>query len=111
MCLAIPLKVVAMEGSHALCEGRDGIERIDTLLTGPLAPGQWVLSFLGAAREVIEPERAAQILDAVAALSALLAGEGDATALVDAHFSDLVGREPQLPDFLKPATRTEVPTT
>ena len=59
MCLALPMKVIRMEGTTALCEGRNGVERLDTLLTGPLQDGQWVLAFLGAAREVIDAGRAA----------------------------------------------------
>ena len=109
MCLAMPMQVIRMEGTlggtTALCQGRDGVERIDTMLTGPLSPGQWILSFLGAAREVIDAERAAQVGDALAALQSILDGQGsvDAAALIDSHFSDLVGREPQLPAFLRPA--------
>lgn len=92
-----------MDGAHALCAGPAGPERIDTLLTGPLAAGQWVLCFLGAAREIVDAERAAQIGAALAALQAIAAGTDDCAALVDRHFADLVGREPQLPDFLRPA--------
>src|SRR3989338_992856 len=108
MCLALPMQVIEMEGglggTTALCRGRDGVERVDTLLTGPLQPGQWILSFLGAAREVIDAGRAAQVGDALAALQSILDGQGgtDAIALIDSHFFDLVGREPQLPALLRP---------
>jgi hydrogenase expression/formation protein HypC len=40
---------------------------MDTMLTGPLEPGQWILGFLGAAREVIDAERAAQVEEALVA--------------------------------------------
>lgn len=103
MCLAIPLQVIRMEGTTALCQGRNGVERMDTMLTGPLESGQWVLGFLGAAREVIDAERASQVEDALIALEAILHGEGSNEALVQAGFADLVDREPQLPDFLRPA--------
>lgn len=109
MCLALPMQVIRMEGgpgsTAALCRGRDGVERIDTLLTGPLQAGQWILCFLGAAREVVDAERAAQVGEALAALQSILDGQGgaDGMALIDSHFSDLVGREPQLPAFLRPA--------
>lgn len=98
-----------MEGTFALCEGRNGRERVDTLLSGPLEPGQWVLCFLGAVREVIDAERAAQIGAALAGLEAIVAGAGAGVdqasmdALIGRHFSDLVDRQPQLPDFLRPA--------
>ena len=36
MCLALPMQVIRMEGTTALCESRNGIERMDTMLTGPL---------------------------------------------------------------------------
>lgn len=98
-----------MEGTFALCEGRNGRERVDTLLSGPLEPGQWVLCFLGAVREVIDAERAAQIGAALAGLESILAGtsagadQASIDALIGSHFSDLVDRQPQLPDFLRPA--------
>lgn len=98
-----------MEGTFALCEGRNGRERMDTLLTGPLEPGQWVLCFLGAVREEIDAERAAQVGAALAGLELLLsatsagAGQTSIDVLISSHFSDLVNREPQLPDFLRPA--------
>jgi hydrogenase expression/formation protein HypC len=101
MCLGIPMQVVSAEGHTALCQGRNGVERIDTLMTGPLEPGQWVLTSLGAAREIIDEARAAQVESALDALSAVLSGEGDVNALIDHHFADLVNREPQLPDFLR----------
>lgn len=102
MCLAIPLQVIRMEGSTALCQGRNGVERIDTLITGKLEPGQWILSFLGAAREVIDAERAAQVEDALTALESILHGNGSIEALIHAGFADLIEREPQLPEFLRP---------
>jgi hydrogenase expression/formation protein HypC len=104
MCLAIPMQVLRMEGTAAVCIGRNGESHLDTLLTGPLAPGQWVLGFLGAARELIDEEQARRISAALDALEGLLAG--DAVDL-DAHFSDLTGREPQLPAFLQGAVPHE----
>jgi hydrogenase expression/formation protein HypC len=97
MCIAIPMQVLRMEGQLALCAGRNGESYLDTLLTGPLDAGQWVLGFLGTAREVVSEAQARQVSDALAALEAVLSGE---TADLDRHFSDLAGREPQLPDFL-----------
>lgn len=108
MCLGIPMQVITAEGHGAVCRGRNGLERIDTLRTGPLEPGQWVLCALGAAREVIDELRAAQIESALDALSTVLSGEGgDINALIDHHFADLVNREPQLPEFLRPKMEME----
>ncbi len=106
MCLSVPMQVLEMEGVFAICEGRVGRERIDTTLTGPLVAGQWVLTFLGAAREIIDAERAAQVSGALNALESILASDGSqgsVDALMNTHFADLVNREPQLPEFLRPA--------
>lgn len=99
MCVGIPMQVVHGDAGRALCRARDGSEAwIDLLLTGAQPPGTWLLTFLGAAREVLDGERAAQIGAAVDALGELLAGR---TADVDAAFADLIERGPQLPDFLR----------
>lgn len=98
MCLAIPMQVLRMEGTAAVCHGRNGEARLDTLLTGPLMAGQWVLGFLGAAREVVDEEQARRICEALDALEGLLSGNA---VDLDAHFSDLIGREPTLPAHLQ----------
>lgn len=97
MCLGIPVQVIESGEHFARCLGRDGAEvRIDLALVGPQPPGTWLLTFLEAAREIIEPERAAAINAALAALSAAHDGATDFSAF----FADL-DREPQLPDFLR----------
>ncbi len=99
MCVGIPLQVQRMEGSVAVCTGLDGAEyRIDTLLVGPQAQGVWLMTFLGAARAVIDGAEAARVGAALNALSGLMAGQ---PVDLDAAFADLVGREPQLPEFLR----------
>ena len=99
MCLGIPMRVVSVDGLSALCEGRGERMTVDTLLTGPLEPGQWVMTFLGAAREVIDATTADQVNRALDALDQMLSG-GEVD--MEAHFGDLIHREPQLPDFLRP---------
>jgi hydrogenase assembly chaperone HypC/HupF len=96
------MQVIRMEGMTALCQGRNGVARIDTLITGALEPGQWILSFLGAAREVIDAERAAQVEDALLALESILHGGDSTDDLIHTAFADLIDREPQLPEFLRP---------
>jgi len=97
--MAIPLQVLRMDGSLARCRRRDGSEvDIDTLLTGPLQAGQWVLSFLGAARDLVDAAEAERIGSAVEALETLVAG---GSVDLDACFADLVNREPQLPEHLR----------
>ena len=99
MCLGIPVQVIDGGEHFARCRGRDGEVGIDIRLVGVQSPGTWLLCFLDAAREVISSERAAAINAALAALSAVNAGETD----LSAFFADL-DREPQLPEFLRTQT-------
>lgn len=97
MCLGIPMQVVEVEGMFAWCEGRNGRQRVDTLLLGKVDPGQWLLTFLGSARETIDAHHAAQVDAALDALDRVAAGRTD----FEDCFTDLLGREPQLPEFLR----------
>lgn len=97
MCLGIPMQVVEVEGVFAWCNGRNGPQRINTMLLGDVTPGQWLLTFLDTAREVIDAERAALIDSALNALDLVAAGKDN----FDDCFADLINREPQLPDFLR----------
>ena len=100
MCIGIPMQVMEVGFGRALCRGTNGDERwIDTLLVGDPAPGSWLLVFIDAAREVIDEARAMQVRDALLAVDMAMRGETQ----VDHLFADLINREPQLPDFLKPA--------
>lgn len=103
MCLGIPMQVVTVEGSYAWCDSRNGRSRLNTMLVGEVQPGQWLLAFLDTAREAIDAERAALINAALDALEIVASG-GDA---FDSCFADLVGREPQLPDFLRQEIENE----
>ncbi|MBS1140004.1 MAG: Hydrogenase expression/formation protein [Proteobacteria bacterium] len=96
MCLGIPAQVIECGEHFARCTGRNGETRVDLSLVGPQAPGTWLMTFLGAAREVIDAERAAAIDAALDALHAAQTGVDDFSAF----FADL-DREPQLPDFLR----------
>ncbi len=101
MCIGEPMQVLACDGATARCMDRHGQRRdVDLLLVGPQPEGAWVLVFLDVARELIDEARAACVRDALDAVGAVMRGEA---ADVDAAFGDLVGREPQLPDFLKGA--------
>lgn len=102
MCVGIPMQVVSLEGTAAWCEGRGGRQRIDLSLVGEQAPGTWLLTFMGAAREVMTAEAARHTDRALDALEGVLAG--DASGIEEA-FADLIGREPVLPAHLrKPET-------
>ncbi len=101
MCLGIPMQVLEPSGtSHAWCQGRDGRKLVDLSLVGAQPPGTWLLTFLDGAREVISAEAAGRTDRALDALAAVLQGDD---SRVDEAFADLVGREPQLPDHLRPA--------
>ncbi len=96
MCLGIPAQIIDCGEHFAQCMTRSGEVRIDISLVGVQPAGTWLLTFLDAAREIIDPERAAAIDAALAALEAAHGGETDFSAF----FADL-DREPQLPDFLR----------
>lgn len=96
MCIGLPVQVLDGDAHVARCTGTAGELLVDMRLVGRQPPGTWLLSFLGAAREVISAERAAAVAAALAALAAARDGADDFSAF----FADLE-REPQLPDFLK----------
>lgn len=102
MCIGIPMKVVEPRSRYALCAGGGEMREIDMALVGGQSAGAWVLVFLDAAREVISAEDAARIGDALKALALVARGEAD----VDHLFADLIGREPELPEHLRPLTGT-----
>lgn len=105
MCVGIPMQVAETDGLIARCMAEGRAEEVDLALTGPVAPGSWVLVFLGAAREVLDPERAAQITAAIGALGAALDGRDLGNA-----FADLEAREPRLPAHLEAARRAGATT-
>ncbi len=98
MCIGLPMQVIEPRGHHARCRFQGEIREIDMALTGQQSAGTWVLVFLDAAREVITAGDAAKIADALQALTLVMQGETS----VDHLFADLIGREPELPDHLKP---------
>lgn len=106
MCIGIPMQVIRADadgdgrGDFALCGENAPGERVDMRLIGTQPVGTWILNFNGAARRVLDADEAAQIRDALGALDAALRGD---VAGIDALFADLVNREPQLPDHLRPA--------
>ena len=101
MCIGIPMQVLEVDDDiFVWCDGRNGRRRINTMLVNAVQPGDWVLTFLDSAREVIDDERAAMINSALDALEKIAAGQND----FEDCFADLIGREPQLPDFLRAGT-------
>ncbi len=81
MCIGIPMQVSTVEPGHAVCEGRGERRRINTALVGAVAPGDWLLVFLGDARERIDAERASEVnatLDLVFGAMLGAGAQGDA---------------------------------
>ncbi len=97
MCVGIPMQVVEAGFGYALCDHNGALHRIDTALVGEVAAGEWLMTFLGAARERMDEASARQALAATDALAALMRGE---EVDLDAAFADLLAREPSLPDHL-----------
>ena len=97
MCIGIPMQVTESEVGYAWCVGRGSRERLDLSLVGTQAKGAWVLAYHGTARREMSADEAAQTNAALDALEAALRGE----TKFDDSFSDLAGREPQLPEHLR----------
>ena len=97
MCLGIPMQVERSLGLVADCRHGEQQQQVDLSLVGEVQPGDWLLVFMGAAREVLSAARAADILDALAALDAAMNGRFDPAI----HLADLNQREPQLPPHLQ----------
>lgn len=99
MCLGVPMRVVGSAGLlRATCDDRGRLCEIDTSLVGPVAEGVWLMTFLGAAREIMDAASAHRSLAALAALESIMSGD---EADIAAAFPDLIGREPQLPEHLR----------
>ena len=98
MCLGIPMQVLSIEGNAATCRGRNGLETIDVVLVAPVVPGEWLLTWLGAARARLGADEAGRIDRALDALAAIERGE---PVDVSDYFADLVARGPELPDHLR----------
>jgi len=98
MCIGIPMKVLSAGEFTATCtsETSDARQSVDIRLVGAVAPGQWLLVFLGTARRLLEDDEAALICSALRSLSAAADGD-DITGL----FPDLDDREPVLPPHLE----------
>lgn len=97
MCIGIPMRVVSVDGAVAVCEGRGARAELDLSLIAAPIPGDWILSFRGAAMRKLSAEEARQTDAALDALAAVLAGD----AVRDELFADLVNRTPTLPPHLR----------
>ncbi len=98
MCIGIPM-TLCEDGEHtALCAPRDGApDSVSLLLVGPQPAGTRVLVHLGSAVRVLEDAEADAIERALQGLEAALNGES-----FEHLFQDLIDREPELPEHLRP---------
>jgi hydrogenase expression/formation protein HypC len=82
MCIGIPMQVISVDPGFADVAGRSEARRVGTRLIGDCEPGQWLLVFLDDAREMITPERAAEV-NATLDLLALAIGQAASPAFPD----------------------------
>lgn len=104
MCLGIPMVVVEGDDMTALVARGDEQRRVSMLLVGEQPVGTQVLVHIDSAVRVLDEAEATMIDNALRGLAAALDGES-----FDHLFADLVGREPQLPDFLRDDGGEDVP--
>ena len=98
MCLGVPMQLLGRDGIAGLARDGEATEVVDLSLTPDADAGDWILVFLGAAREVMAEAEALATRRALDGLRALMSG-GD---LGDA-FHDLDHRTPTLPPHLQAA--------
>ncbi|MDQ7074179.1 MAG: HypC/HybG/HupF family hydrogenase formation chaperone [Gammaproteobacteria bacterium] len=98
MCIGLPMQVQELHEFYADCDDNGAPLSVDIRLIERPKIGDWLLVFLGSAREILTESNALKMRDAVAAISHIMSGESN----VDHLFADLIDREPQLPDHLKP---------
>lgn len=98
MCVGIPVQVLKVDGIAGHTTDGKHHEVVDLSLTPQAEVGDWVLTFLGVAREIITEDEALKITAALGGLQSLMRGEdlGDA-------FADLDDRTPSLPPHLQAA--------
>ena len=90
--------LTAVDGIVGQALDGDQAQLVDLSLLPDARPGDWVLSFLGAARDLLPKDEALKIRAALAGLRSLMEGGtlGDA-------FADLENRAPSLPPHLQAA--------
>ncbi|SHG77748.1 HypC/HybG/HupF family hydrogenase formation chaperone [Marivita hallyeonensis] len=99
MCVGIPMQITQVDTFRATAFDGDASHEIDLSLVGTQPVGTWVLTFLGAARDVLDPDDALKIKAAVDNLRAVMSGHDTG---IDA-FADIEARGPQLPPHLQAA--------
>lgn len=65
MCLAIPARVVAVQGRTAMVDIQGNRRPVDISLVEPVQPGQYVLMHVGMALQVLDEEQALETLQLI----------------------------------------------
>ncbi|MEL6584396.1 MAG: HypC/HybG/HupF family hydrogenase formation chaperone [Pseudomonadota bacterium] len=68
MRIGIPMKVLSVRGTNALCMEGGTLDTVDLSEIGPQPVGSWVLTFFGRARSALSEPEASRIAEALAGL-------------------------------------------
>lgn len=98
MCVGTPMRIENVDGVIGQCRDGEHLVTLDLSLVPDAKVGDWVLGFLGVARQQLDPEDARLIREALGAVAAAMQGFQDESA-----FADLVNREPTLPPHMEAA--------
>lgn len=90
------MTVIECDHAVALCERHGERRRVSVALVGHQEQGAWLLVHIDSAVQVLQPDEARLIEDALKGLEAAMRGES-----IDHLFADLVDREPELPEHLR----------
>lgn len=112
VCIGVPMRVVQIQGTNAVCARGDAFQTIDLSLIEGAEEGGYVLVFMDRAIEVISAEEAGRIDQALQAVALaqsgqLSANDADAAQTIDHLFADLIEQGPQLPPHLQQKRTTE----
>lgn len=86
MCIGIPMQVESTRPGFAVVRGRGERKTVDTALTGEPRLGDWVLVFIESAREIISPERAAEVNATLDLVAQAMGGLADPNGPTEAAF-------------------------
>jgi hydrogenase expression/formation protein HypC len=96
MCIGIPMQVVEGDELTARCRRHDAISSVSMMLVGAQPPGTFILTHLGSAIRVLDEAEAQAIDNALEGLAEAVAGRN-----FEHLFTDLLTREPELPEHLR----------
>lgn len=98
MCVGVPMRLTAVDGIVGHADDRGTAHLLDLSLLPDAHAGDWVLGFLGTAREILPEAEALLIRKALDGLAQVMAGGDGGDA-----FADLDARVPALPPHLQAA--------